>query len=62
MIDAIRILIVEEKLDYKEVLCRFKELTIRIDKYASMSDYPEGFCDIYNNILMDLIEKRSRKD
>jgi hypothetical protein len=26
-----------------------------------MSDYPKGFCDAHNNILMELLEGQSKK-
>ena len=55
MVDAIRVLIAKGKLSHKEVLCKFERQIIRIDKYGTMSDYPKGFCDAHNNILIKLL-------
>ena len=55
MIDATRILIMKGKLDYKEVIYRFKGLDLKVDKNGRLPVWPEGFCDIYDNILEELL-------
>lgn len=64
MIDAIRVLVMEKRINYKEILCEFKKQTIRMDKYATMSDYPKGFCDTHTDILIELIgwQSKNRKE
>ena len=56
MIDATRVLIMKGKLDYKETIYRFRGLDLGVDKNGRLSVWPEGFCDIYGNILEELIE------
>ena len=61
MIDATRILILEGRLNYKEILYRFKELTIKVNEYATMSNYPKGFCDVHTDILVKLLGYQSKR-
>lgn len=55
MIDATRLLVMRGKIDHKEMLYKFKKQFIKIDKYATLSSCPTGFCDAHLNILFKLI-------
>lgn len=56
MIDATRVLIMKKKLNYKEVNYRFKGLNLKVDKNGRLPVWPVGFCDVYDNILEELLE------
>lgn len=56
MIDATRVLIMKGKLNYKEVFYQFRGLNLRVDKNGRLPVWPEGFCDVYDDILEELIE------
>lgn len=56
MIDATRVLIMKGKLNYKEMVYRFKGHNLKVDKNGELSAWPKGFCDVHNNILAELIK------
>jgi len=51
-----RVLIKRGILDYKEVKFKFKEEFIYCDKNGRLSQWPEGFCDCYENYLIELLD------
>jgi hypothetical protein len=55
MIDATRVLVIKGKLDYKETVYRFKGLDLKVNKHGRLPVWPEGFCDVYDNILEELL-------
>lgn len=55
MVDAIRVLIMKGKLNYKEIVFRFRGLDLGVDKNGRLSIWPKGFCDVYDNILEELV-------
>jgi hypothetical protein len=55
MIDATRVLIRKGKLDYKETIYQFKGLELGVDKNGRLPVWPGGFCDVYDDILEELV-------
>ena len=55
MLDMTRVLIMRKKLDHKKVTYRFGHFDQTPDKYGSPRILPEGFGDIYNDILGELL-------
>lgn len=56
VIDYSRLLIKNKILDYKKVLYKYKDVLIRVDKYANLESWPIGFNDIYENILLGMMD------
>jgi len=56
MIDATRVLIMKGKIDCKEIVYQFENLDLEVGKDGRLPIWPEGFCDVYDNILEELIE------
>lgn len=52
---AFRVAVKEGKLRPKDIVFRFKNQNIQIDKNGECSHYPEGFMDFTNSLLMRLI-------
>jgi hypothetical protein len=55
LFDAFRVAIHEEKIDHKDVTIRFQEKDYKLDKNARMTYWPEGLCDVYDDILDRLV-------
>lgn len=55
MIDATRLLVAEKKLDHREVIYRFGNFDQNPDKNGMLCTWPKGFCDIYDDILEELL-------
>lgn len=56
MIDATRVLIMKGKLNYKEMVYRFRGLDLGVDKNGRLPVWPEGFCSVYDDILEELLQ------
>lgn len=55
MVDAIRLLIMKGEINHKEVVFRFEGHDLEVDKNGMLRVWPKGFCDIYDNILEELL-------
>ena len=55
IIDEIRALIIEGTLSHKDIVFKFKGEEIHPSKDGTISYWPKGFCDVYDNILERLL-------
>jgi hypothetical protein len=62
---AIRLLIALDKLDYNKVVFVYKGEEIKINRFAAITTWPEGFCTneirICETILKTAINKRKKE-
>ena len=54
-VDALRIKVKEGKINHKDIVFIYNDDEIRVDKYASLSHYPKGFCETMTNLLEKLL-------
>lgn len=62
MIDAVRESVAKGKIDHKLLMFRYDGTDIEINEYASLNNWPKGFCDtglkFVENILTTAMAKR----
>lgn len=57
MVDAIRLLIMKGEINHKEVVFRFEGRDLEVDKNGMLRVWPKGFCNIYDDILEELLDR-----
>ena len=55
LFDAFRVAVKEKRIDNRDVIIHFKEKDYELDTEGKISNWPEGLCDIYDEILDKLI-------
>jgi hypothetical protein len=64
-INAVRLLIAQDKLNTEEVIFKYKGLRVVVNEYGAILDWPQGFCmgdqHIVEDILRNGIRKRKEK-
>jgi hypothetical protein len=61
MIQAVRILALRGVISYEDILFKYKDTEITIDKYCSLSIWPKGFCGVFDDFLIELLTFRFDK-
>jgi hypothetical protein len=61
VIEEIRALIFEGELSHEDIIFKFKEEELLIDRFGTPTHWPVGFCDIYGKTLRRLIRNRGKK-
>lgn len=56
IISGIRVAIKQKRLDYNEVVFRFKKEDIYPTAKGRLQSWPSGFCDHWDNYLTELID------
>ena len=59
MIYAFRILVKRGVIPHNNIVFKFKEQVIRLDRNGRIECYPHGFSDTLDNILMELLPNES---
>lgn len=55
MISYLRVLVKKGKLDYNDVMFKYKDTLIAVDKDGRLSYWPEGFDDMWDKYLNILV-------
>lgn len=56
LINQIRILVKRGKWNCDNIIFLYENYKIRINEDGRLSHWPEGFCDIYDHILNELVD------
>lgn len=54
LVTAIRLALIENKIDYKSVVFVFNGKNIILNEKYQITKYPTGFCDVEQNILRNI--------
>ena len=55
LIDAIRVLVKEKQIDNNDFVIYFNNIILLVDKYGMVDHWPNGFCNVHENILNRLL-------
>lgn len=61
IVDAIRLRVIKGEINYKEIEFDYKEQKLYLNEYANFSEYPEGFCTMGLNIVMQILNLQRKK-
>ena len=56
VIDALRLAVKEKRINHDQIVFSFNNQTIRVDPFGNLEQWPEGFCDLWTKILIELID------
>ena len=60
-IDAIRLLILEKKIDHKDIAIYYQNQKVEMDENTRIVNWPKGFCDLRENFLLRMLETTIKK-
>lgn len=55
MIQAYRVLVKRCKIDHNSIVFRFKGRDLSVNKDGWLEEFPKGFCDTMENLMLELI-------
>lgn len=55
LVDAIRVLVNQGKLDADDFLFRYKDIDLIVNDYGRIDEWPKGFCDLPTDLLTKLL-------
>ena len=55
IIDAIRVLIKRKMINHRDVVFAYNDEIIPIEENGRLNDWPDGFGDIHDNLLIELL-------
>lgn len=56
VIDAIRLAVKEGRIDHNNIVFLFDEHELRVDRNGRIDEWPKGFCDKWEDILMRMLD------
>lgn len=56
LVHAFRILVLRKIITVNEIMFKYKNTIILVDKDGRLNKWPKGFCDTVDNFLMELLD------
>lgn len=56
VIQTFRLHVKNKLISHKEIIFKYQDQEIQLDKHGNLDEWPEGFCDEYEKVLIDLVD------